>query len=88
MLKNDFEKLILSITINCATVFEQIQTKPKITLEFGITQPKETILMTPPMPIKGFARGPEGSAMNRLTNVEVHNSIFNITEENRNFEFY
>ena len=79
--KNETEDLLLSITKNCETLIEQTHRKAEDTLEFKMTKPKETFHFKPPIPI-------EGSWMIGLTNLEVYNSIFNITEENNKFELY
>ena len=44
-------------------------------------KPKETFHFKPPISI-------EGSWMDGLTDLEVYNSVFNITEENNEFELY
>ena len=44
-------------------------------------QSEQTSHFKPPIPI-------EGSWMIGLTDLEVYNSIFNITEENKKFELY
>ena len=78
--KNETEELLLSITKNCETLIEQTHTKPQKTLEFKIIKPRETFHFKPPIQIKGdWKIG--------LTDLEVYNSIFNITEENK-FELY
>ena len=46
-----------------------------------MTKPRETFHFNPPIPI-------QGSWMLGLTCLEVSNSIFNITEEKKNFELY
>ena len=46
-----------------------------------MTKPKETFHFKPPIQIKG-------DWMIGLTDLEVYNSIFNITEENNKFELY
>ena len=79
--KNETENLLLSITKNCETLIEQTHRKAEETLEFKMTQPKETFHFKPPISI-------EGSWMLELTDVEVYNSIFEITEENNKFELY
>ena len=80
-LKNETEDLLLSITKNCETLIKQIHTKPQETLEIKMTKPRETFHFKPPIQI-------EGDWMIGLTDLEVYNSIFNITEENNKFEFY
>ena len=79
--KNETEDLLLSKTKNCETLIEQTHTKPQETLEFKMTRPRETFHFKPPIQIKG-------DWMIGLTNLEVYNSIFNITEENNKFELY
>ena len=79
--KNQTEDLLLSITKNCETLIEQTHTKPQETLEFKMTKPRETFHFKPPIQIKG-------DWMIGLTDLEVYNSIFNITEENNKFQFY
>ena len=79
--KNQTEDLLLSITKNCETLIEQTQTKPQETLEFKMTKPREIFHFKPPIQIKG-------DWMIGLTDLEVYNSIFNITEENNKFELY
>ena len=79
--KNKIEDLLLSITKNCQTLFEQTHTKSQETLEFKMTKPRETFHFKPPIQIKG-------DWMIGLTDLEVYNSIFNITEENNKFDLY
>ena len=79
--KNETEDLLLSNTKNCIILIEQTHRKAEETLEFKMTKPKETFHFEPPIPI-------EGSWMIGLTDLEVYNSIFNITEENNKSELY
>ena len=79
--KNETEGLLLSITKKCETLIVQTHTKPQETLEFKMIKPRETFHFKPPIEIKG-------DWMIGLTNLEVYNSIFNITEENNKFELY
>ena len=79
--KNQTEDLLLSITKNCETLIEQTHTKPQETLEFKMIKPRETFHFKPPIQIKG-------DWMIGLTDLEVYNSIFNITEENNKFDLY
>ena len=79
--KKKTEELLLSITKNCETLIEQTHTKPQETLEFKMTKPKETFHFKPPIQVKG-------DWMTGLTDLEVYNSIFNITDENNKFELY
>ena len=79
--KHKTEDLLLSITKNCETLIEQTHRKPEETLEFKMTKPREIFHFTPPMEIKE-------DWMLGLVDLEVYNSIFNITEENNKFELY
>ena len=79
--KNETEDLLLSITENCEMLIEQTHTKPQETLEIKMIKPRETFHFKPPIQIKG-------DWMIGLTDLEVYNSIFNITEENNKFEIY
>ena len=79
--KNETEDLLLSITKNSETLIEQTHRKAEETLEFKMIKPKETFHFKPPIQIKG-------DWMIGLTDSEVYNSIFNITEENNKFDIY
>ena len=79
--KNETEDLLLSITKNCETLIEQTHRKPEETLEFKMTKPTETFHFKPSIQAKE-------NWMLGLVNLEVYNSIFNITEENNKFEIY
>ena len=79
--KNEREDLLLSITKNCETLFQQTLRKPEETLEFKMVKPRETFHFKPPIQIKD-------DWMLGLTDLEVYNSIFNITEENNKIELY
>ena len=79
--KTQTEDLLLSITKNCETLIEQTHTKPQETLEFKTIKPKQTLHFIPSIQTKG-------DWMIGLTDLEVYNSIFNITEENNKFELY
>ena len=79
--KNQTEDLLLSITKNCETLIEQTHTKPQETLEFKMIKPRETFHFKTPIQI-------QGDWMVGLVDLEVYNSIFNITEENNKFELY
>ena len=79
--KNETEDLLLSITKNCQTLIEQTHRKAEETLEFKMIKPNETFHFRTPIQIKG-------DWMIGLTNLEVYNSIFNITEENNKFDIY
>ena len=79
--KNETEDLLLSITKNCETLIQQTLRKPEETLEFKMINSRETFHFKPPIEAKG-------DWMIGLLNLEVYNSIFNITEENNKFELY
>ena len=77
--KNETEDLLLSITKNCETLIDQTHKKSEETLEFKMIKPKETFNFNPPIQVKE-------DWMLGLIDLEVYNSIFNITEENNKFE--
>ena len=79
--KNETEDLLLSITKNCETLINQTHREPKETLEFKMDKSRQTFHFNPPIQI-------QGDWMIGLTDLEVYNSIFNITEENIKFEIY
>ena len=79
--KNETENLLLSITKNCEKLVEQTHRKPEETLEFKMLKPRETFHFNPPIHTKG-------DWMLGLIDLEVYNSIFNITKENNKFELY
>ena len=79
--KDETEDLLLSITKNCETLIKQTHRKPQETLEFKMTKPTETFHFKPSIQVKE-------NWMLGLTDLEVYNSIFNITEENNKFEIY
>ena len=79
--KNETEDLFLSITKNCEMLIDQTHKKAEETLEFKMIKPKETFHFNPPIQVKE-------DWMLGLINLEVYNSIFNITEENNKFELY
>ena len=74
--KNETEDLLLSITKNCETLIKQTHRKAEETLEFKMNKSREIFHFSPPIQVKS-------DWMIGLTNLEVHNSIFNITEENK-----
>ena len=79
--KNETEDLSLSITKNCERLIEQTHRKAEKTLQFKMNKSKETFHFKPPIQVKGdWVIG--------LINLDVYNSIFNITEENNKFEIY
>ena len=79
--KNETEDLLLSITKNCATLVQQTHRKPEETLEFKMIKPRETFHFIPQIQT-------EGDWMLGLIDLEIYNSIFNITKENNKFELY
>ena len=79
--KNEIENLFLSITKNCETLSKQTHRKAEETLEFKMNRSKETFHFKPPISIKG-------EWMIGLTDLEVYNSTFIVTEENNKFEIY
>ena len=79
--KNETGDLLLSITKNCETLNEQTHRKPEETLEFNMIKPREIFHFKPPIPF-------DGSWMIGLTDLEVYNSIFNITEEINKFKLH
>ena len=79
--KNEIEDLPLSLNKNCETLIEQTHRKAEETLEFKLIKPRETFHFNPPIHIKG-------DWMSGLLDLEVYNSIFNITKENNKFELY
>ena len=78
--KYQTEDLLLSITKNCETLIDQTHRKAE-TLEFKMIKPRETFHFKPPIQVKG-------DWMIGLVDLEVYNSIFNITEENNKFQLY
>ena len=79
--KNETEDLLLSITKNCETLIDQTHRKPEETLEIKMIKPRETFHFNPPIQVKE-------DWMFGLVDLEVYNSIFNITKENNKFELY
>ena len=79
--KNQTEDLLLSITKNCQTLIEQTHRKAEETLEFKMIKSRETFHFKPPIQV-------ERDWMIGLIDLEVYNSIFNITEENNKFKLY
>ena len=70
--KNETEDLLQSITKNCETLIDQTHRKAEETLEFKMIKPRETFHFKPPIQI-------QGSWMLGLVDLEVYNSIYNIT---------
>ena len=79
--KNETEVLSLSKTENCETLIEQTYRKAEETLQYKNNKSRKTFLFDPLISI-------EGSWMIGLTDLEVYNSLFNITEENNNFQLF
>ena len=74
--KNEIEDLLLSITKNCKKLVEQTHRKPEETLKFKMLRPRETFHFYPPINTKGG-----------LIDLEVYNSVFNITKKIINLNF-
>ena len=79
--KNETEDLLFSITKNCEKLIDQPHRKAEETLEFKMIKPRETFHFKPTIQVKG-------DWMIGLVDLEVNNSIFNITEENIKFQLY
>ena len=79
--KSQTEDLLLSITKNCETPIQQTHRKLEETLEFKMIKPIETFHFNPPIQVKE-------DWMLGLVDLEVYNSIFNITAENNKFQLY
>ena len=79
--KNETEDLLLSITKNCETLIDQTHRKAEEALEFRMIKPRETFHFNPPVEVKE-------DCMIGLTDLDLYNSIFNITEKNTQFQFY
>ena len=79
--KNETDFLLISITKHCETLIEQTRRKPEETLEFKMNKSRQTFHWKPPFQVKK-------DWMIGLTDLEVNNSIFNITEEINKFEIY
>ena len=79
--KNQTEDLLLSKTKNCETLIDRTHRKAEETLEFKMIKPRETFHFQPPIQVKG-------DWMIGLTDIEVYNSIFKITEENNKIKLY
>ena len=79
--KKQTEGLLLSTTKKCETLIEQTHRKPEETLEFKMIKPREKFDFTPPVQMKG-------DWLIGLTDLEVYNSIFIVTEENNKLNFY
>ena len=77
--KIETEDVLLCITKTCEKLVEQTQKIAEETLEFKMIRPRETFHFNPPNNIKGdWILG--------LIDLEVYNSIFNITNENKKVE--
>ena len=79
--QNESEDLLLSITTNCEMLSEQTHRKAEETLEITLTKSREIFLFNPPISI-------EDSWMLGLVSLELYQSIFNITQENTEFELF
>ena len=81
ILKTETKVLLLSITKNWETLHKETHTKPQVTIEFTLTKSTEAFSFKASI-------SNEGSWMLRLKSLELHNSIFNITEQNNKVELY
>ena len=79
--KNEIEDLLLSVAKNCEKLIEQTHRKPEETLEFKMLKPRKTFHLNPPIHTKG-------DWMLAFVDLEVYNSIFNITKENSKLELF
>ena len=79
--ENEKEDLILSVTKKCGTLIEQTHRKAEETLEYKKMKPRESLHFNPYIQIKG-------DWMIRLTDLEAHNSIFNINTTKNKFKLY
>ena len=79
--QNETEDLLLSITKNCEKLVEQTHRKTEETLEFKMTKPRKKFHFKPPIHTKK-------DWMLGLIDLEIYNSIFNITKENNKFKLY
>ena len=79
--KNETTNFLLSITKYFETLIKQTQRKEKRTLEFTLSQTRETFSFKPIISI-------ERSWMIGLTKLEVYFSLFNITEEKKKLALY
>ena len=79
--ENEKEDLILSVTKKCETRIEQTHRKAEETLEYKKMKPRESLHFNPYIQIKG-------DWMIRLTDLEAHNSIFNINTTKNKFKLY
>ena len=68
---------------NCETLIKQTHRKAEETLEFKLTEPRERLSFKPFLII-----GLHSDWMIGVLNLQVYNSIFNITEQNNKSELY
>ena len=78
--KNQTQDLLLSITEICETLIHQTHRKAEETLEFKMIQSKQTFHFKSPLQIKS-------DCMVGSTDLEVYNSIINITTKITNSNF-
>ena len=76
--KDGTENFLLSINKNCETLTEQTLTKPQETLEFKLTQPRETFSIKP-----SIVFGVDSKLMIGLTSSEVYKPIFKNTSKQK-----
>ena len=81
--KNESKALLFKETEKCETPVEHTHRKPKETIDIQLTQPGETLSFKLSN-VLGF----DFSWLIGKTNLEVHNSPFNKTEETIKFKLY
>ena len=79
--KNETENLLLSITKKREKLFNQTHTRPEETLDIKRIKPRETFHFSPPIQVKE-------DWMLGLEDLEVYNSIFNISTTNNKFQLF
>ena len=76
--KNEAEDFLRSVTKNCKTIIEQTHTKLEETLEFKKIKPRKKVHFNPQLEVKE-------DWMIGLTDLEVCNPVFKITEKENKF---
>ena len=79
--KSETENLLLSTPEDCEMLIKQFNRKAEETLEIAHTNSRELFHFNPPISIGG-------SLLMGLTNLEVYNSFFKISEETNKLELY
>ena len=73
------ESLLLSIAKSNQEIVENTHSKPQETLEFKMTKQKESFLFDIPLQLND-------KWMMGVTNLEVYNTVYNITEKNNTLQ--